>query len=167
MSIVNYKIINFQNGILTIQFDNKTLSLPLYVIDGKYPEGLELEQLILDKINEVENNKPIEIPVATNIAVIEALVTKPSLVANVSNLAQYIRHTRARLLEATDWTQMSDSPLDTVVKTQWANYRLALRDITKQNGFPTVVNWPIPPAIVSDAYGLELTDINGKPKTSF
>ena len=57
MSTAIYKIINFQNGILTIQFDDQTTSLPLYVIDGKYPEGPELEQLILDKINEIQNNK--------------------------------------------------------------------------------------------------------------
>ena len=53
-----------------------------------------------------------------------------------------VRQTRAGLLEASDWTQVADAPVD---KTAWATYRQALRDITSQSGFPRTVTWPSAP----------------------
>tara|TARA_E500000318_G_C3534886_1_gene202128 strand:+ start:165 stop:425 length:261 start_codon:yes stop_codon:yes gene_type:complete len=46
------------------------------------------------------------------------------------------RSERNRLLAETDWTQVSDSPLSSDKKTEWVNYRTALRDL------PTVSGWP-------------------------
>jgi len=40
---------------------------------------------------------------------------------------------RNKLLQESDWTQLTDSPAD---KAEWAVYRQALRDITDQAGFP-------------------------------
>ena len=60
----------------------------------------------------------------------------------LSNLASDVRETRSSLLAQTDWTQVADAPVD---KAVWATYRQALRDITKQSGFPTNVTWPIKP----------------------
>lgn len=53
---------------------------------------------------------------------------------------------RKKLLEDTDWT-------DTVSAQQrlgsqyavWQTYRQALRDITKQSGYPTTIVWPTEP----------------------
>ena len=53
-----------------------------------------------------------------------------------------VRQTRAALLEASDWTQVADAPVD---KTAWATYRQALRDITTQAGFPRTMTWPSKP----------------------
>lgn len=53
--------------------------------------------------------------------------------------AHKIRAERAALLAASDWTQLSDSPVD---KVEWAVYRQKLRDIPSQAGFPSVVEWP-------------------------
>jgi len=50
---------------------------------------------------------------------------------------------RRELLEASDWTQLPDVPLET--KALWATYRQALRDITDQPGYPTNISWPEPP----------------------
>ena len=55
-----------------------------------------------------------------------------------------IRSKRNRLLVDSDWTQLSDVPLTTEEKTQWATYRQELRD------FPETCNpenpvWPTPP----------------------
>lgn len=58
-------------------------------------------------------------------------------------LATQVRDRRKGLLAASDWTQLPDAPVD---KAAWATYRQALRDITKQEGFPTNVNWPESPA---------------------
>jgi hypothetical protein len=56
--------------------------------------------------------------------------------------ATAIRDSRNGKLTATDWTQVSDAPVD---KTAWANYRQALRDIPSQQGFPWDVTWPDQP----------------------
>lgn len=55
-----------------------------------------------------------------------------------------IRQERNRLLAASDWTQMADSPLSTEEQEDWAIYRQALRDITDQED-PDNIVWPIAP----------------------
>lgn len=57
-----------------------------------------------------------------------------------------IRRTRNRLIAATDWTQLSDSPLDEAGKLAWQTYRQALRDITESYSDPNEVVWPTEPA---------------------
>jgi len=54
-----------------------------------------------------------------------------------------VRVRRAALLQASDWTQLPDVPLET--RAAWADYRQALRDITEQPGFPDNIEWPVPP----------------------
>lgn len=53
------------------------------------------------------------------------------------------RARRARLLAASDWTQLPDAPAAS--KTAWTAYRQALRDITDQPGFPENTLWPTAP----------------------
>lgn len=53
---------------------------------------------------------------------------------------------RDRLLSSTDWTQLADSPVD---KEIWAEYRQKLRDLNKQEGFPTTTEWPEIPELVT------------------
>jgi hypothetical protein len=62
-----------------------------------------------------------------------------------TNLPINLRNQRNELLSKCDWTQVVDSPLTVEQKTAWATYRQALRDVTKQSGFPTNVNWPTQP----------------------
>jgi len=56
--------------------------------------------------------------------------------------AQAIRYNRDRLLAASDWTQVSDAPVD---QAAWATYRQALRDVPQQAGFPENITWPEAP----------------------
>jgi len=58
-------------------------------------------------------------------------------------LATQARAKRNALLTASDWTMISDAPVD---QTAWANYRQALRDITDQVGFPEAIDWPVEPS---------------------
>lgn len=53
------------------------------------------------------------------------------------------RTQRNSLLQASDWTQLPDVPLET--KQAWATYRQALRDITTQEGYPFNIIWPTKP----------------------
>jgi len=56
--------------------------------------------------------------------------------------AKAMRDQRKTKLSETDWTQVSDAPVD---KAVWATYRQALRDITIHSGFPWDINWPVEP----------------------
>ena len=60
--------------------------------------------------------------------------------------ADIIRDERNTLLSWSDWTQLTDSPVQN--KTEWANYRQLLRDITDQPTFPESVIWPTKPEII-------------------
>jgi len=57
--------------------------------------------------------------------------------------AQKMRDKRDKLLADSDWTQLLDTP--TAVQTAWAAYRVLVRDVTKQAGFPWTVDWPVKP----------------------
>lgn len=50
---------------------------------------------------------------------------------------------RNELLNECDWTQLSDVNLPN--KQSWIIYRQALRDITKQSGYPENIIWPTKP----------------------
>lgn len=59
-----------------------------------------------------------------------------------SSAAANVRGHRDNLLKSSDWTQVTDAPVD---KAAWAAYRQALRDITAQAGFPWTIDWPVTP----------------------
>lgn len=54
-----------------------------------------------------------------------------------------LRARRDALLAACDWTQCRDVPDATAAA--WQPYRQALRDLSKQAGFPDSVTWPVAP----------------------
>jgi hypothetical protein len=56
--------------------------------------------------------------------------------------AKGVREDRNKRLADCDWTQLADAPGD---KTAWASYRLSLRDVSSQDGFPWDVTWPDKP----------------------
>lgn len=65
--------------------------------------------------------------------------------AETNSEANLIRIERNKMIAECDWTQLPDSPLNSLQKADWIEYRQALRDITKQNGFPWEIEWPIKP----------------------
>ena len=60
-------------------------------------------------------------------------------------VAGQARAKRDKLLAACDWTQLGDSPMVGASGIAWKAYRAALRDLTRQAGFPRTINWPTPP----------------------
>lgn len=54
---------------------------------------------------------------------------------------------RNEKLQDTDWTQMSDSPLDAATKAKYATYRQKLRDISAHQNWPHLedYDWPLVP----------------------
>ena len=53
-----------------------------------------------------------------------------------------VRAERNARLAASDWTQISDAPVD---KQAWITYRQALREVPDQEGFSWNVQWPTQP----------------------
>lgn len=64
-------------------------------------------------------------------------------------LEQQVRLVRDRLLSDCDYYVMPDYPSAEEGLAEVKAYRQALRDITKQEGFPTEVVWPEKPEILA------------------
>lgn len=66
---------------------------------------------------------------------------------SAQELAAQVRGRRDALLLGCDWTQLPDAQaaLSSEKKSEWSAYRSSLRDITKQPGFPEMVEWPQTP----------------------
>jgi hypothetical protein len=69
-------------------------------------------------------------------------MTAEELASRDEAKAAEIRMLRNAQLAASDWTQVTDAPVD---KAAWATYRQALRDVTNQAGFPWTVDFPTIP----------------------
>lgn len=61
---------------------------------------------------------------------------------DLKSLGFQVRIKRDKLLSDSDWTQVTDAPVDQVA---WATYRQELRDIPTQEGFPADITWPTKP----------------------
>lgn len=82
----------------------------------------------------IEDNQVFTVDVADK--------TQEELDADTASLAAKVRADRNRRLSETDWTQLTDAPVD---KQVWATYRQELRDVTNQTEFPRDVQWPTRP----------------------
>ena len=56
--------------------------------------------------------------------------------------AKSVRQSRDDKLKECDWTQVADAPVN---KDAWAAYRIALREVPDQAGFPWTIDWPVAP----------------------
>jgi len=65
-------------------------------------------------------------------------LTQEELDQRVETQWQVVRNQRNQILKDSDWTQLTDSPVD---KAVWATYRQELRDITTQPD-PFNITWP-------------------------
>jgi len=50
-----------------------------------------------------------------------------------------------QLLRDSDWSMLPDVPMTNGKKTEWLEYRKALREIKLQVGFPDSIRWPAKP----------------------
>lgn len=69
-------------------------------------------------------------------------MTDTELLEIYNSEAYLVNTKRLELLAKSDWTQLTDSPVD---QQAWAIYRQALRDIPIQQGFPFSISWPSAP----------------------
>ena len=71
---------------------------------------------------------------------------KEAVLSPTQREAKEERKYRNGLLTDSDWTQLADAPITKAKIKEWATYRQALRDITKQPGFPFTVVYPTEPS---------------------
>ena len=64
---------------------------------------------------------------------------------NPEPMKEVIRRKRNNLLANSDWTQLSDSPLDEDTRSAWATYRQNLRDLTDDIDENGEVEFPVKP----------------------
>lgn len=76
-------------------------------------------------------------------------------------LAENARSERDRRIAETDYYMMSDYPSDPNNIEKMKAYRQALRDITKQEGFPSKFTWPDVPKFLCEetSYNLGLAKV--------
>jgi len=72
-------------------------------------------------------------------------LTADQIASKTTSQATSVRQQRDDKLTACDWTQAPDNPMASATKIAWATYRQALRDLTKETGFPWTMTWPIDP----------------------
>ena len=70
-------------------------------------------------------------------------------VEEVADTTDEIRARRDRLLAATDWAVLPDSPLDAQSREAVKTYRQALRDVPQQERFPSAITWPQMPELAN------------------
>lgn len=80
-----------------------------------------------------------------NYKVINGKHTYSAFVQSEDSILENLRTTRNALLINSDWTQLDDSPLSEEEKTEWRNYRQALRDLTGLDDLTSIV-WPAQPS---------------------
>lgn len=91
----------------------------------------------------------------------------PPYVPTDEELADRIRRERDEKLKETDFFVMPDYPSDPKDLEEVKTYRQALRDITKQSGFPKEVTWPELPSVFkkdTDGMGLKLAKASSLAK---
>lgn len=76
--------------------------------------------------------------------IVNYVKTSEEIAAELEDKKSLMRDKRRRKLILSDWTQISDSPLNDSKKAEWATYRQALRDLTKHANWPNLEesDWP-------------------------
>lgn len=114
------------------------------------------------ELESLQSDLGADLGIADNVMVIDGVLTaRPSKwhiyddglvdgsdAEKTADVLREVRNLRDFYLTSSDWTQMSDSPLSTAKKAEWATYRQALRDMPTSNSDVTdesEVVWPNKP----------------------
>lgn len=144
---INDVVDTFPYYINTLKKENPNTSFPSVMTDEMLADwnvySVEVEDQPVTAHNETVslNTTPTENNGAWTIGWTARVWTSEEL----TELEDQIRNQRDKKLNASDWTQMPDSPLSDADKTLWQTYRQALRDIPAQTNFPTDITWPAEP----------------------
>lgn len=147
VKILNNAVDVFPYSVRKLKQDNSTTSFPKTLSDeqlaewGVFPVVYAVEPTFAHNEKVVANAEPALVDGSWTLDWSVASKTEDEIASEASG----VRYERNELLTQSDWTQMPDSPLDSTIKQSWFDYRIALRDITEQSGFPTDITWPTAP----------------------
>ena len=127
--------------------------------DKKYTSLYTLRQAIWDNDHTIFGDLTEELKIRFNITEEEY---NPEDEMSDEELAQRVRNKRNSLISQSDFYVQPDYPSTAEGLEAVKAYRQALRDITKQSGFPKEVTWPEPPSVFkkdTDGMGLKLAKV--------
>jgi len=105
------------------------------------PEGREVVELTDEQAEQVESSNEALFLIEGNLITFKA----KRWAENTEAVKASLRPERDRLLDASDWTQLIDSPLDEIARDAWAVYRQDLRDLTDNVDENGEVEFPVQP----------------------
>jgi len=105
------------------------------------PEGKEVVELTDEQAEQVESSNVALFLVEVNIITF----TAKRWAENPESVKASLRPERDRLLAASAWTQLIDSPLDQIARDAWSVYRQDLRDLTDNVDENGEVEFPVQP----------------------
>jgi len=145
VKILNDVVDTFPYYINTLKEENPNTSFPSTMTDemlvdwNVYPVTVEDQPVTAHNETVSLNTMPTENNGVWTVGWTVRVWTSEEL----TELEDQIRYERDEKLTASDWTQISDSPLSDADKTLWQTYRQELRDVPTQTSFPTNITWPI------------------------
>lgn len=121
-------------------------AIDLPIVNGEFPEGTDMDKILQASapVWQVERMRLVALATNADAVSILAPVLMDNGVVEVPRETQ-IRNLRDLKLQQSDWTQLADFPYTEATKSAWATYRLALRELPQQSGFPEVLVWPVAP----------------------
>ena len=156
-AISHFAVVEFTNP-TTNKLTNLTVSIPIKS-DNTYPVGDELDTYVNSILT---NYLTPYVNDVSNLNDIQNLVQPTDMVTTEKMAIHKLNSTRSVIFRLTDFTQLPDAPeyITPELKSNWATYRQAIRDLPTQSGWPINVVWPIPPTAVKEIHA-ELEDFVG------
>jgi hypothetical protein len=135
--VVKYWAEQFPEGLV--------FNIDLPIIDGQFPSDDEIENII--KLHEPKSQieRLIKTPTLNIPDSFKQKIPASNAETTPVDLAAAFRRKRDILLAQSDWTQLSDAPINPMEKNAWVVYRQELRDLPQQNNFPDGVVFPARP----------------------
>jgi hypothetical protein len=142
------KVEKYPYGISNLRKDNRNVSFPKNVTDEIFAQYGVVRvffstQPEITYAQNIQEGIPVFDGERWNQTWIVVNFSEEELAYRSLQKAEEIRAARNEELLKTDWTMLSDAPIENL--QIWINYRQALRDVTKQIGFPWDVVFPEKP----------------------
>ena len=146
IKVENNEIIKYPYSIRELKMDNPNVSFPVTLsteLLNSFGVYVVTEVVPTEDYTKVvsEINPTLVDGVWTQTWLIEN-ATEEEIQERIQEKWEVVRTTRNTLLTESDWTQVSDSPLNS--SQEWKDYRQSLRDITNQLN-PFEITWPTKP----------------------
>tara|TARA_R100001377_G_scaffold49595_1_gene28783 strand:- start:131 stop:583 length:453 start_codon:yes stop_codon:yes gene_type:complete len=148
VKITNGAIDVYPYSFRKLKQDNPNTSFPVLLSDERFEQDYGIYRVAIEGRPTMAHNKTADcadLPRLVNSVWTLGWVVRNMTADEIALAAESARAERDMKLANSDWTQISDTALTTAVKTSWATYRTALRDISGQTNFPTDITWPTEP----------------------